>query len=219
MAIVTFVLGNSGSGKSYSMHNLDPKHCAMINVMGKRLPFRGGNNIRSVNADNAYWINENLPAFKCPIVVIDDFQYIMANEFMRGVTDEGGGNSVFQRFNRIGQNAWNILTTAINNMAPDQRVYILSHIEETDGKTKIKTMGKMLDDKIVLEGMVTIVLQTTIRNGENFFMTKNDGTTTVKTPHEMFNSELIPNDLNAVDDAICDFYGIEKTQKQQAQTA
>ena len=188
----------------------------MINVMGKRLPFRGGNNIRSVNADNAYWINENLPAFKCPIVVIDDFQYIMANEFMRGVTDEGAGNAVFQRFNRIGQNAWNILTTAINSMGPDQRVYILSHIEETDGKTKIKTMGKMLDDKIVLEGMV---LQTTIRNGENFFMTKNDGTTTVKTPHEMFNSELIPNDLNAVDDAICDFYGIEKTQKQQAQTA
>lgn len=218
MAIVTFLLGPSGSGKSFSLKNLDPKICAMINVMGKPLPFRGGHNIRSANTDNAYWINENLPAFKCPIVIIDDFQYIMANEFMRGVTDEGGGNSVFQRFNRIGQNAWNILNTAINNMSPDQRVYILSHTEETEGKTKIKTMGKMLDEKIVLEGMVTIVLQTAIRNGEHFFMTKNDGTTTVKTPHEMFSSELIPNDLNAVDDAICDYYGLIKDPSQQAET-
>ncbi|WP_440464388.1 ATP-binding protein [Psychrobacter sp. ASPA161_6] len=219
MAIVTLVLGNSGSGKSFSMHNLDPNLCGVINVMGKPLPFRAGKAFRKLNTDNAYEINDRLPTFKAPIVIIDDFQYVMANEFMRGVTDEGGGNSVFQRFNRIGQNAWNILNTAINNTSPDQRIYILSHIEEIEGKTKIKTMGKMLDEKIVLEGMVTIVLQTAIRNGEHFFMTKNDGTTTVKTPHEMFNSELIPNDLNAVDDAICDFYGIEKNQTQQAQTA
>ncbi len=219
MAIVTLVLGNSGSGKSFSMQNLDPSLCGVINVMGKPLPFRAGKQFRKLNTDNAYEINDRLPTFQAPIVIIDDFQYIMANEFMRGVTDEGSGNSVFQRFNRIGQNAWNILNTAINNTHPDQRIYILSHIEEVDGKTKIKTMGKMLDEKIVLEGMVTIVLQTTIRNGEHYFMTKNDGTTTVKTPHEMFTSELIPNDLNAVDDAICDFYGIAKNPNQQAQTA
>ncbi len=216
MAIVTLVLGNSGSGKSYSMHNLDPRLCGVINVMGKPLPFRAGRDFRKLNTDNAYEIND--PTFRAPIVIIDDFQYVMANEFMRGVTDEGAGNAVFQRFNRIGQNAWNILNTAINQTDPNQRIYILSHIEEVEGKTKIKTMGKMLDEKIVLEGMVTIVLQTAIRNGEHHFMTKNDGTTTVKTPHEMFSSELIPNDLNAVDDAICDYYGLIKDPSQQAET-
>lgn len=218
MAIVTLVLGNSGSGKSFSMHNLNPNLCGVINVMGKPLPFRAGKAFRKLNTDNAYEINDRLPTFKAPIVIIDDFQYVMANEFMRGVTDEGGGNSVFQRFNRIGQNAWNILNTAINNTDPNQRIYILSHIEEVEGKTKIKTMGKMLDEKIVLEGMVTIVLQTAIRNGEHHFMTKNDGTTTVKTPHEMFSSELIPNDLNAVDDAICDYYGLTKNPNQVLET-
>lgn len=219
MAIVTLVLGNSGSGKSYSMHNLDPRLCGVINVMGKPLPFRAGRDFRKLNTDNAYEINDRLPTFRAPIVIIDDFQYVMANEFMRGVTDEGAGNAVFQRFNRIGQNAWNILNTAINQTDPNQRIYILSHIEEVEGKTKIKTMGKMLDEKIVLEGMVTIVLQTAIRNGEHHFMTKNDGTTTVKTPHEMFSSELIPNDLNAVDDAICDYYGLIKDPSQQPQMA
>ena len=218
MAIVTLVLGNSGSGKSYSMHNLDPRLCGVINVMGKPLPFRAGRDFRKLNTDNAYEINDRLPTFRAPIVIIDDFQYVMANEFMRGVTDESAGNAVFQRFNRIGQNAWNILNTAINQTDPNQRIYILSHIEEVEGKTKIKTMGKMLDEKIVLEGMVTIVLQTAIRNGEHHFMTKNDGTTTVKTPHEMFSSELIPNDLNAVDDAICDYYGLIKDPSQQAET-
>ena len=218
MAIVTLVLGNSGSGKSYSMHNLDPRLCGVINVMGKPLPFRAGRDFRKLNTDNAYEINDRLPTFRAPIVIIDDFQYVMANEFMRGVTDEGAGNAVFQRFNRIGQNAWNILNTAINQTDPNQRIYILSHIEEVEGKTKIKTMGKMLDEKIVLEGMVTTVLQTAIRNGELYFMTKNDGTTTVKTPHEMFSNELIPNDLNAVDDAICDYYGLIKDPSQQAET-
>jgi len=218
MAIVTLVLGNSGTGKSFSMHDLDPDLCGVINVMGKPLPFRAGKEFRKVDTDNPYWINNNLPSFKAPIVIIDDFQYVMANEFMRGVTDEGAGNAIFQRFNKIGQNAWNILTTAIRSTDPNQRIYVMSHIEEIDGKTKIKTMGKMLDEKIVLEGMVTIVLQTTIRNGEHFFMTTNDGMTTVKTPHEMFSSELIPNDLNAVDDAICEYYGLAKNPNQVAET-
>lgn len=221
MAIVTFVLGNSGTGKSFSLHGFDPELCGVINVMGKPLPFRNGKNFKKVNTDDPYWMQRNLPSIKAPIVIIDDFQYIMANEFMRGVTDEGAGNAIFQRFNRIGQNAWNILNIAINSMAEHQRVYILAHIDEHEGKTKIKTIGKMLDEKIVLEGMVSIVLQTSIRGGEHYFMTQNDGTNTVKTPHEMFDSELIPNDLNAVDDAICEYYGIDKkgiTQEETNQT-
>ena len=214
MAIVTIVLGHSGSGKSFSLKNLDPELTGVIGVINKPLPFRGGHKLKTVVTDSPEWIVGNLPHFRAPIVVIDDFQYIMGNEFMRGVTKELTGNAAFMRYNIIGQNAWNILNTAVNHTAPNQRIYILCHSEEVEGKTKMKTIGKMLDEKIVPEGMVTIVLQTVIRNNENFFTTKNDGTTTVKTPHEMFSSDLIPNDLNAVDDAICEYYGIPKNPNQ-----
>lgn len=96
-------------------------------------------------------------------------------------------------------------------MKPYQRVYILSHSDEVEGKTKLKTIGKMLDEKITPEGMVGIVLQTHIENGNNYFLTQNNGTTTVKTPFELFDSPLIPNDLKRVDDAICAYYDLPNT--------
>jgi len=151
MAIVTLVLGNSGSGKSFSMQNLDPSLCGVINVMGKPLPFRAGKQFRKLNTDNAYEINDLLPSLKAPIVIIDDFQYIMANEFMRGVTDEGGGNSVFQRFNRIGQNAWNILNTAINNTHPDQRIYIYRTSKKWRVRRRLKRWARCSMKRLYLK--------------------------------------------------------------------
>ncbi|MEG2267672.1 MAG: ATP-binding protein, partial [Acinetobacter sp.] len=97
-------------------------------------------------------------------------------------------------------------------------VYILSHTEEDQhGKTKIKTIGKMLDEKITLEGMVTICLQTAVINDQNLFVTKNNGNTTVKSPMGMFDSDHIENDLNLVDQAICEFYGLPMPQAQNTQ--
>lgn len=212
MAIGAFVLGHSGSGKSFSLKNLDPQSTGLINVVGKMLPFRGAA-FKTLVSDDAKRICEVLQNAKTPIVVIDDFQYIMANDFMRTATDEMTGNKSFQRFNIIGQNAWNILNTITHKMQPHQRVYVLSHTDTDNfGNTKIKTIGKLLDEKITPEGMVGIVLQTQVNEQGNFFMTKNSGNNTVKTPYEMFDSELIPNDLKAVDDAICDYYGIPQTQ-------
>lgn len=222
MAIVTFALGNSGEGKSFSLKHLDPNLVGLINVNDKPLPFRGGHNFRSYATDNAEKIKAALRVSKAPIIVIDDFQYVMGNEYVGGANQKFTGDAAFQRYNTMAYNAWSIINTAIREVSSDKRVYILSHLQEDNGRTKIKTIGKMLDDKIVLEGMVTMVLQTTVQDGQHFFMTKNNGFNTVKSPEGMFESDLIPNDLNAVDDAICEYYNKPKNGAQannQPQTA
>jgi len=139
-----------------------------------------------------------------PIIIIDDFQYIMANEFMRR-TDEKG----FDKFTEIGRHTWDIINAA-TALPDEKRVYILSHTETTDsGKTKLKTIGRLLDEKITLEGMVTIVLRTVVRDGNYHFATRNNGSDTTKTPMGLFDAELIDNDLDAVNSAITHYYQSE----------
>ncbi len=219
MAIVTMVLGNSGEGKSYSLKHLDPKLVGVINPMNKPLPFREGKDFVKAATSNADAIKKILVGCKAPIIIIDDFQYIMSNELMSGVPQQYKGDAAFQRYNNIAYNAWSILMTAINDLPNDKRVYILAHTQEENGRTRIKTTGKLLDNQIVLEGMVTTVLQTTVNDDGYFFMTQNNGFTTVKSPEGMLPEMLIPNDLNAVDDAICDYYGIAKNPNQQPEQA
>lgn len=116
----------------------------------------------------------------------------------------------FTKFTEIGLHAYNVIQAAIND-APDLRVYILSHVEQSEyGKTKIKTIGKMLDEKITIEGLFTIVLRTHVEAGQYTFSTQNNGNDTVKSPKGMFSQLNIENDLNEVDNAICEYYGIEK---------
>lgn len=219
MAIVTFILGNSGEGKSFSLKHLDPNLVGIININDKPLPFRGAHNFESrmYATDNPENIKKALRASKAPIIVIDDFQYVMGNEYIGGANQKFTGDAAFQRYNIMAYNFWSILNTAIREVSGDKRVYILSHVQEDNGRSKIKTIGKMIDDKIVPEGMVTIVLQTTIQDNKNFFMTRNNGFNTVKSPEDMFTSDLIPNDLNAVDDAICEYYNKPKNGAQANQ--
>ena len=224
MSTSIFILGQSGAGKSTSLRNLNPKHVLLIQSIRKPLPFRSAEwkyiteqepNGSILVCDNAQQIIQCIQRSRRPIIIIDDFQYVMANEFMRRSTERG-----FDKFTEIGYNAWNIITAA-NNDHPQKRIYILSHTEEDQhGKTKIKTIGKMLDEKITLEGMVTICLQTAVINDKNLFITKNNGNTTVKSPMDMFASDHIENDLNLVDKTICEFYGLPmpKTQNTQPET-
>lgn len=209
MAIGAFILGHSGSGKSFSLRNLPPEQVGFINVVGKYLPFRGAS-FKQVVTDDTRYIQDLLVKSTKPIIVIDDFQYLMSNQFMRDSDIKG-----FDKYTQNGKNIWEILNIINYQMKPYQRVYILSHTDEVDGKTKLKTIGKMLDEKITPEGMVGIVLQTHIENNQHYFITQNNGTTTVKAPFEMFADRLIPNDLNAVDDAICDYYNLPKTLEQE----
>lgn len=221
MSIATLILGQSGTGKTTSLRNLDPAHTLLIQAVKKPLPFRSdgwgwfhkdnkphGNIFVSDNADQ---IIKMMKGTRRDVIVLDDFQYILANEFMRRVLDKETGNAAFAKYNEIAHNAWSILMAA--SQLPDhKRVYILGHTQEDEnGRVKAKTIGKLLDEKITLEGLLTIVLRTTVINGQYLFTTKNSGLDTVKSPMGLFEADQIDNDLAAVDAAIFSYYGLQET--------
>lgn len=213
MSTATLVIAESGLGKSASLRNMPPEDTLLIQSIAKPLPFKNSDwrtdpatakgNI--FVTDNAQDIMLLMNKTKRKRIVIDDFQYILANELMRRYAEHGYG-----KFSEIGFNGWQLCSTA-SALAPDVRVYILghSHLDE-NGKLKIKTPGKLLDTHSV-EGMFTIVLRNIIRDGHYYFATTNSGNDTVKTPMGMFKEELIDNDLNLVDKAICEYYDIKPT--------
>lgn len=227
MSVSVFILGESGTGKTASMRNLNPDDMCLIQAVKKPLPFRPkgwktvaeqdekGNLKKVGDSGNIYITDDSqqictiLQKTSKDIIIIDDFQYIMANEFMRGVTVEAKGNEQFMKFNRIAKNTWDILQTA-NALPENKRVYILSHTQTDDfGKTRVKTIGKLLDEKITLEGLFTIVLRTQAVNGNYSFLTKNNGSDTVKSPMGLFESQQIDNDLAQIDSEICNYYDIQ----------
>lgn len=207
------MLGESGSGKSASLRNFDPTKTLLIQAIPKPMPFKNAQwklfdkDTKQGNifvTDKATDILMLMQGTKKKVIVIDDFQYVMANEFMRR-SDERG----YDKFTEIGRNAWNILCMA-GALPPDVRVYILTHTDTNDaGRIKVKTIGKMLDEKITVEGMFTVVVRCVVRDGEFLFTTRNNGSDTVKTPMGLFDSEVIDNDLAAVDKAICEYYDIK----------
>jgi hypothetical protein len=208
MSIATMILGQSGTGKTASLRNLDPASTLLIQPVKKPLPFKSTgwgawskeNHTGNIfHTDQAGHIIKIMHGTKKPVIVIDDFQYILANEFMRRVLDKETGNAAFAKYNEIAHNAWSILMAA-SQLDDWKRVYILGHTQEDEsGKTKAKTIGKLLDEKITLEGLLTIVLRTNVINGNYLFSTKNSGNDTVKSPIGLFDEELIENDLKAID--------------------
>jgi hypothetical protein len=220
MSIATLILGESGTGKSTSLRHLDPKQTLLIQAVRKPLPFKSkdwkpfNKNTREGNVivtDDAALIERAMRTFAHPVVVIDDWQYILANEFMRRSDEKG-----FEKFTDIGRHAWDILQAA-SGLSEGRRVYILAHTASDEfGHTKVKTIGKLLDEKITVEGLFSIVLRTSVSDGSYRFSTRNNGRDTVKSPLGMFDDPFIDNDLASVDAAICDFYGIEQQQAQAA---
>lgn len=201
MAICTLVLGESGTGKTASLQHITD--AALIQCTKKPLPFKG-NPIKTFVATDAGRIIKGVngaisKGFKK--IVIDDFQYLMSHEFMNRAQEVG-----FNKFTEIAQHAYSVIQHCIS-CPDDVRIYILCHTEQSDlGKVKIKTIGKMLDEKITLEGLFTIVLRTHVENGTYNFSTQNNGNDTVKSPMGMFADANIPNDLQAVDAAIEEYY-------------
>lgn len=219
MSIACMILGQSGTGKTTSLRNFNPADVLLIQAVKKPLPFKAKDWVSCTKAnptgsilvtDNAQTIVGAMQRTHKPIIVIDDFQYILANEFMRRVLDNETGNAAFAKYNEIARNAWDILMTA-GRLADSTRVYILAHTQEDDnGRIKAKTIGKLLDEKITLEGLLTIVMRTAVINGQYLFSTQNSGSDTVKTPLDMFTEDHIPNDLAATDNTITDYYAISQ---------
>lgn len=202
MGLPVLVLGQSGTGKSASLRNFDEKKVAVVNVAGKPLPFK--NKIESVTTDDYRKVIATIKKYVADgkkSIVIDDAQYLMANEFMRRATERG-----FDKFTEIAQNFW-VLVNGVKDLPSDVIVYFLAHIEvDANGNEKIKTIGKLLDEKITVEGMFTIVLKTNVTDGVYSFLTQNNGHDTTKSPIGMFPTYAIDNDLNYVDEKIRNYY-------------
>jgi len=220
MSIPVLIIGKSGTGKSTSLRNLDPDDCILIQALKKPLPFKNkwkpwdgekksGSVFVSDKAKTIIACIKKAKENKKSIVIIDDFQYQMGNQFMRKANEKG-----YQKFTDIAKDAWDIVQAVIES-DDDLRVYILGHSYEDDlgENIRMKTIGKMLDDKITMEGMFSIVFRSILNDGEYFFRTKNSGCDTVKTPMGMFKKEEIPNDLAEIDAAICSYYEIGDNSK------
>lgn len=224
MARTILTIGESGSGKTTALRTLNPKESFLINSAGKDLPWQGwkkdwfpydkasktGNMLSLNSYDWKLRTNHTIGMLgsisnmeNVKVAVIDDVQYLMSYEFMERAKEQG-----WQKFTDIGQNMFNIIKAA-ERLRDDQTVIFLCHStdEYYDGgrRTKIKTIGKMLDEKITVEGMFTIVLlavaEDTNEGIKYQFITKNDGTTTAKSPEGMFPMK-IPNDFKYVLDRI-----------------
>lgn len=213
MNVTTAILGESGTGKSASMRNLDPANTLLIQTVRKPLPFRSSNwrlitgDSRNGNVlvcrDHSYMQKAALGTRR-PIVVIDDFQYLMFGEMMDRAAETG-----YQKFTDMAAHVWDLITT-LNQADGNKRIYFMCHTEETDsGGVRMKTVGRMLQEKLTVEGLFTIVMRTHVFNGNYIFSTRNNGSDTVKTPIGLFDSDTIDNDLASIDAAIADYYGIQ----------
>ena len=210
MGQLVYILGKPGTGKSFSLRNFDKSQVGVINVQGKILPFKGGASWDILSTDDSDEITAAIKKMsqKYKAIVVDDFQYVMANEFMRRSTEKG-----YDKFTDIGRHAWDIANT-VRTLPADVIVYVLCHTDtDQDGFEKLKTIGKLLDEKIFLEGMSTIVLKTHVEDGKYTFLTQNNGRDTVKSPAGMFPSYAIENDLKYVDDKIRSYYEIGSDYK------
>ena len=214
MSIATLILGSSGSGKSTSLRNLDPAKTLLIQCIKKPLPFRAsgwktritlqseGNVIQT--SDPAL-IEKCLRQSKAEIVVIDDYQAVMVNELLSRSTEKG-----YDKFSDIAKSAWNVFNAA-GDLAEHRRVYIMAHTQTDDfGQTRMKTVGKMVDNTLVPEGYFTIVLRTEVINSNYTFATQTNGQDCCKSPMSMFTDMHIPNDLSEVDKKITEFYQINQ---------
>lgn len=217
-------VGASGSGKSTSLRTLNPTETFIINVASKPLPFKGwrtkytvwnkdnpnGNFINTSNVIDIAKIMNYIHTKRTEIknVVIEDSQYLMGFEAMDRALEKG-----YEKFTDMAQKFYSILKTGIN-MRDDLNIIVLCHSENIGTadypQLKIKTIGKMVDNVITVEGLFTYVFFTDVRKNEEnnvvySFITHSDGTNTAKTPIDCFEEDLIPNDMQYVIDKINEY--------------
>jgi hypothetical protein len=224
MATAVLVIGESGVGKSTSIRNLDPKETFIIKVIEKPLPFKNtytkliqdlstkqytGNVKTTDNYSNIKQIINyvNTKRLEIKNIIIDDFQYVMSNEFMRRASERG-----FEKFTEIGQHSFEIIES-IEACRDDLKVFILTHADSDEsGKIRAKTIGKLFNDKVTLEGRFTIIFHASVMDGKYVFLTQNDGHHIAKSPMDMFDEKYIDNDLAMIASKIDEYFNTDVPQ-------
>jgi len=213
MSTPILILGESGAGKSTSIRTLDPNETFIINVVGKSLPFKGWRKSYRAEEEDDKKINiyqtddyrkiissiRKISNDRIDIknLIIDDFQYVMANEFMDRASEKG-----YEKFTEIAKHTWEVVNAAIGSRR-DLKIYFLSHSElDANNKTKMKTIGKMLDEKVNIAGLFTIVFDCIVKDDGYFFVTNSTQAYGSKSPIDMFDSLLVPNDLQYISNKI-----------------
>lgn len=210
MAKKVLIIGSSGSGKSTSLRNLDPKETAIIKCINKELPFKKGDSkFKSIVCNKAEDVVKNISLIlqKAPhikTVVIDDLIYLSVQTFMSRSKEKG-----YDKFTDLASELYSVLTLPDVLQKDDITFIFLTHSETnpTTMETNVRTIGKMISEKVVPEGLFTIVLEAVCDNGEYKFLTHNlSGNSVVKSPMGMFDEDYIDNDLTLVLKAIKEYY-------------
>lgn len=221
MALPVLLEGRSGSGKTYSLKNFKPEEIGIISVEKGRLPFKSDlkvirvpkyensadiNTYAQANAAKYAWITRMIQKAKVPAIAIDDSQYLLVNELFDRAGEKG-----YDKFTEIAKN-FRDLIHFVNDLDDENKiVYFLHHTEaDSDGREKVKTIGKMLDEKLTIEGCFDVVLFCQ----DHKFYTQGNGMSSAKSPEGMFDLE-IPNDLKAVDAAIREYYGMSNNKEEK----
>ena len=209
MAIPVLIMGRSGSGKSASLRNVS-ETTFVVNVNKKPLPFKPNPNLKVMNCDEYLKIKSALKAAYekgIKTAVIDDAGYLMTGKFMAG-HKQVKGNSQFDLYNEIADNFYSLIRFIVDDLPEDMVVFVTMHEEKNDfGESKPKTIGKLLDDKVCVEGMFTIVLHAMKLDGKYVFATNTDGLDVTKSPIGMFDQTYVDNDVQKVLDRIREYYG------------
>lgn len=209
MSNTVLIIGQSGTGKSTSIRNLNPETTFIINVLDKPLPFKGFKKkyiaLTKSNSKGNYFSSDDWQhILKCidlvskerpeiDTLIIDDMQYILANEFMRRSHEKG-----FDKYSEMANHYWQIINKATASRK-DLLIVFMSHSEtDAQGRSKTKTIGKLLEEKIAIEGMFTTLLHSLVVEGEYKFLTQFDGEHLAKSPMDMFMHKFIDNDLCVV---------------------
>ena len=203
MAIKTLICGLSGTGKSTSARNL--KEAAVVNPVNKPLPFKNHFEMLNGVTDSAHiidWIKTRVKDGH-KVIIVDDFQYLLSIPYMRRIKETG-----WDKYNDFASNYFDIISVC-DELPEDVTVYFMTHTETLeDGTETVKLIGKLLREKICIEGLFTTVLKTCVNDGKYYFITQNSGRDNVKSPMGMFDSYAIDNDLAYVDAKIRNYYEI-----------
>lgn len=222
------LMGASGSGKSTSLRNLPAEETAIINITNKPMPYRNKNgqtivtlkdfkkeDDKELSYEELYKrIIATIKATKKKIIVIDDSSYMMTFENFEKATNKG-----YDKFTNMAKNYYDLIKSAIS-CGDEKIVYVITH-EEVDDVNQLyrpKTIGKMLSNQLVIEGLFSIVLRSMFKNGEYIFQTQNDGTSVCKSPMDMFEAREIPNDLFEVDKVVREYYGFKPIEENKIES-